>query len=398
MLDFLSKEKCSGCTACVSICPKSSIDMVPAQDGFLYPQVITDTCIKCGLCEKVCPVLHKPEFAHIDPIAGAMRTLDDKVWKNSSSGGAFYELSKHFFELYPNDSLIFAARFEGTHLIHSAFSSISEILPFQKSKYLQSDIRGVFKLVKEKLTTGKHVLFIGTPCQVAGLRNYLCGNWSNLVCVDFVCHGVGSPGFFDSFIKYLENRNKKSISSYEFRTKKGTFGNYSRYCSKIVYGDGEIEFNDKYSYISIFLKQLCTRKICNGDCPFRDIKRQGDITLADFNGKSIVYPDLCDEKNYSAIVFNTAVGEAFKQTLIKETKYFDCDIKQIMHFNPLIYKNVPGNPERDAFMEKFSKGLGYSELVKLAKIKKTSLSNKLLKLVPWKAKFRIYQLYRMVRK
>ena len=39
----------------------------------------------------------------------------------------------------------------------------------------------------------KRVLFVGTPCQCAGLISYLdykISNRENVVIVDFVCHGV----------------------------------------------------------------------------------------------------------------------------------------------------------------------------------------------------------------
>lgn len=398
MVDFLPKEKCAGCTACVSICPKSCLEMAADSDGFLYPCVATDACVHCGLCEKVCPVLHKPEFARTEPIAGAMRSLDETVWKDSSSGGAFYELSRLFFEAYPDNGIIFAARFEKLRLVHRAFGSLAEIAPFQKSKYLQSDLRGVFSQIKQQLSAGRRVLFVGTPCQVAGLRSYLREDQPNLLCVDFVCHGVGSPGFFQSFIRSLEKKFDKQIVQYEFRTKKGIFGNYERYCSKLVFDDDTVQYASPDDYNAVFLKQLCTRKLCGGDCPFRDAARQGDITIADFNGKSIVFPALCDEKNYSAIVFQTEKGKRFLDQLKASTKYFDCELQDITRFNPLYERNAPGNPERDAFMERYAAGTPFDQLIRLAGLAKPPVKDRLLRFIPWKLKFRLRQGVRKIRK
>ena len=397
MLEFLSKDKCSGCTACASICPKSCINMVSDTDGFMYPEKVNDNCINCGLCEKVCPIIHNPIIKEESPLAGALRTKNDEVWKNSSSGGAFYELSRLFLEEYHDNAIIFAARFEGTKLIHDSFKEITDIVPFQKSKYLQSDIRGIYNSIKQELKAGKYVLFVGTPCQVAGLHNYLGKESERLLCVDFVCHGVGSPGVFQSFLQHFGQKYKKKVDRYEFRAKKGVFGNYERYCSKTTFDDGTIKYQDKDTYASIFLKQLCTRKVCNGDCPFRRIPRQGDITLADFNGKSAVFPDLCDEKNYSAVVFNTSKGKAFKSSLATHTKYFDCDINKIMHFNPLIFQNTPGNPQRDEFMKMYSQGADYETLVSFAKIQKKPLMGILMKYIPWKVKFVLLKAYRVIK-
>ena len=397
MLDFLSRDKCSGCTACVSVCPKSCIDMVSDSDGFMYPEKVNDNCVNCGLCQSVCPIIHKPIVTDEIPDAGALRTRNDEVWERSSSGGAFYELCRIFFEQYQGKATIYAARFDGTRLIHDSFSHISDISPYQKSKYLQSDIRGVFNSVKQEIKSGKYILFVGTPCQVAGLRNFLGKYSEKVLCVDFVCHGVGSPGVFHAFIHNLEMKRNKKVSSYEFRAKHGVFGNYERYCSKTIFEDGSIKYQDKDSYASIFLKQLCTRKICNGDCPFRSMPRQGDITLADFNGKSTVFPDLCDEKNYSAVIFNTEKGKTYKTQLVSDTKYYDCDLKQVMFFNPLLCQNSPGNPNRDAFMNMFSQGVGYESLISFAQIKKKRLSDVLIKFIPWKMKFIIMRIYRTIK-
>ena len=33
-------------------------------EGFRYPEVDVEVCIECGLCEAVCPILHKPIKEH----------------------------------------------------------------------------------------------------------------------------------------------------------------------------------------------------------------------------------------------------------------------------------------------------------------------------------------------
>lgn len=58
MIRISKKNKCCGCSACASICPKASISMKRDEEGFLYPYVDMNTCIDCHLCEKVCPFLN----------------------------------------------------------------------------------------------------------------------------------------------------------------------------------------------------------------------------------------------------------------------------------------------------------------------------------------------------
>ena len=50
------KEDCCGCTACYAICPKSAITMQPDEEGFDYPVINPDLCVRCGMCLKVCPI------------------------------------------------------------------------------------------------------------------------------------------------------------------------------------------------------------------------------------------------------------------------------------------------------------------------------------------------------
>ena len=52
----LAKQDCTGCTACVNVCPRQCILMRVDEEGFYYPIIDKEKCIECGLCEKVCPV------------------------------------------------------------------------------------------------------------------------------------------------------------------------------------------------------------------------------------------------------------------------------------------------------------------------------------------------------
>lgn len=52
---YSSKDECCGCRACYSICPQKAISMKTDKEGFEYPVIDTQTCVKCLLCITVCP-------------------------------------------------------------------------------------------------------------------------------------------------------------------------------------------------------------------------------------------------------------------------------------------------------------------------------------------------------
>lgn len=88
MITITNKTDCCGCGACASRCVTSCITMAPDEEGFNYPLVDTDKCIHCGLCERVCPLLHKPQPHEILAVIGC-KNKNEAVRFVSSSGGFF---------------------------------------------------------------------------------------------------------------------------------------------------------------------------------------------------------------------------------------------------------------------------------------------------------------------
>ena len=193
--------ECTGCGACVSICPKQAIVMQPDTEGFLYPKVDGEKCISCDLCEKRCPAGREmPE--HHARLLGA-QAKDEALRRQSSSGGVFTLLAR---EVIRRGGVVFGAAFgENMRVEHVGAFDETELSGMRGSKYVQSDatdaIGNAVSLLKREIP----VLFSGTPCQINGLLAALGNTKSDkLLTVDFVCHGVPSPGVFASYLVELE--------------------------------------------------------------------------------------------------------------------------------------------------------------------------------------------------
>ena len=150
-------------------CTINAISMIEDDYGFMHPQINQDICISCGACRNVCPVVRFSDF-HKEIIVYAAVSRNSSIYVNSTSGGVATTLSKSMIE---DNGIVYGAAFDNKfNLKHQCANSINNLDAFQGSKYVQSYIGESFKKIKEELST-KKVLFIGTPCQVAGLLNYI---------------------------------------------------------------------------------------------------------------------------------------------------------------------------------------------------------------------------------
>ncbi len=198
MIELKRKEDCVGCWACAQRCPKECISMHEDSEGFLYPEVDASLCIDCHLCEKVCPVIHPGGERR--PLASyAAVNRDERVRQSSSSGGVFTALAE---KVIARGGVVFGARFdEKWEVVHGWTDSVEGLAGFRGSKYVQSRMGSCFREAESFLKSGREVLFSGTPCQVSGLRLFLRKEYAGLLTVDFICHGVPSPGVWRNYLK-----------------------------------------------------------------------------------------------------------------------------------------------------------------------------------------------------
>lgn len=368
MIVLTESNDCCGCWSCVTVCPQQCIAMKEDTEGFLYPDIDERICVNCGLCEKVCPVIHQKEERKPLKVYAA-KNKDEEIRLNSSSGGVFSLLAE---KILNEKGVVFGAKFnENWEVVHAHCESMEGLADFRGSKYVQSRIENTFNEAKEFLNQRRKVLFTGTPCQIAGLKLFLRKEDENLITVDFVCHGVPSPKVWSLYLNSIiapkrnngENsilsslKEKPVITSVSFRDKKKGWKKFGFVVRKSACKADEdtvllSETLDVNLYMKGFLKDLYLRPSCHA-CPTKCFKSGSDITIADYWGIQNVLPEFDDDKGVSLVMINNSKGKQYYQNISTESK--ETSYEDAYQYNPSIEKSVAMNSNRKYFFNKFTK-------------------------------------------
>lgn len=350
MQPFIEKQGCSGCHACLNVCPQSCIKMESDDEGFRYPKVNDDICTRCGLCAQVCPALLRTNDmtqAGKMPQAFACFCNDDSVRLSSSSGGIFTLLAK---QIISDGGVVYGARFDQHFsVVHGYVETVDELERLRGSKYVQSHIDNTLREAEIFLKRGRHVLFSGTPCQIAGLRSFLQQDYNNLLCVDIVCHGVPSPLVWESYVRYREEKAKAKTEKIFFR---GKDNGWKKFAVQFLFRNGERygQSFDRDPFMRAFLADICLRPSCH-QCNFKSIIRQSDITLADFWGIQYVAPEMDDDKGTSLALLNSGKGREIFNHIRGELKCKQVDVESAIKYNPAAIKSAYKNKRREEFFK-----------------------------------------------
>lgn len=266
------KEECCGCNACAEICPQHCIRMKEDSKGFFYPRVDVAVCIECGACENVCPFDTTNLLLRAPLKAYAAWNKIEAEHTLSSSGGVAYVFSSY---ILGKNGVVYGCAANGIEVRHIRVDSISELRKLQGSKYVQSDVQGMFRQVKKDLQQQRPVLFIGTPCQVAGLKNYIRTVPPHLYLVDLICHGVPSLKMLSEHVSQISNG--REVLNISFR--RGTAYLMEFSCEDFSY---ECHYW-KDAYMRMFVNGFISRPSCY-NCPYANLKRTGDVSIGDFWG------------------------------------------------------------------------------------------------------------------
>lgn len=331
MINFEIDKRCTGCAACADICPKSCITFRRNKIGFLQPIINKEKCINCHLCEKVCPHLNKINPENFTHHAFCAYNFNEDERKIGSSGSIMVLLAKRILS---RGGVVYGASYtEGLKVKHTRAVNYKMLLQQSKSKYIQSDTRDVYKKVKLDLEKGIQVMFVGTPCQVTALYNFIPYKLKdNLLLIDFVCHGVQSQDFFDCAIKSFERKNKCKVETFSFREKsEKRLRNYKIVYSKDSQQVEEIGVESKFPYYNAYMKHLGFRNSCF-NCKFATQSRISDVTIGDMWGLETTLKPEEFAKGYSLIYANTIRGYKKLMDIQK-----DCELKEYNLDDPILF-------------------------------------------------------------
>lgn len=391
MIVLKDKQDCCGCGACYQVCPKQCIEMSLDEEGFLYPSVNLSSCVDCHLCEKVCPVLNPNQPNNQSNETFAAINTNDPIRMESSSGGIFTLLAEYIIE---QGGVVFGARFnEDWQVVHSYTETKEGLSAFRGSKYMQSETKNTYQQAQSFLESGRMVLYTGTSCQIAGLKNFLRKDYDNLLSVDVICHGAPSPKVWQIYLNQVVDNAKSAIKDIEFRNKDN---GWKRFNFKLIYNKDNKDitlssFHGKNNFMRAFLSDMILRPSCY-NCQAKNGKSNSDITLADFWGIQNVLPSLDDNKGTSLLIANTDKGKQLLQNL-NNLSLQEVSFAEAIKYNPAYYRSATAHPHRKDFFLRLSSAQDIITLIE-QELKPTPLQR--LRLIPSRSKHLIIRVIKRI--
>ena len=272
-----------------------------------------------------------------EPKTYAVKHMDDAERLSSQSGGVFAALSDIILEC---GGVVYGCAFDDMFkAVHIRAEKKIDRNKMRYSKYVQSDMGDIFKLVLSDLKEGRTVLFSGTPCQVGGINTFIKNNKSlvkgTFYTVDIVCHGVPSPKVWRDYLLWETGKAKASLAGVVCRNKV-RYG-WKSHVTTLRFKNGKTINSmvfPKLFYSHLLLRPSCFR------CPYKDTHHPSDISIADYWGIDKACPGFKDEKGVSLVLLNNSSGEELfsscnSRIIAKKTQLKDSLQKPLIEpYNP----------------------------------------------------------------
>ena len=346
MSTVCKKDECAGCMACVDICSMKAITIDDKR--YAYNAQIDDSkCVQCNLCRRVCPSVTYPDYFK-EPIEWLQGwSAKDTTRKKGSSGGLASELASTVVEL---GGCVCSCIFQDGEFLFSMEDENSKLEKFAGSKYIKSNPSGIYKKILEQLKMNRTVLFIGLPCQVAALKNFVNPKLQEkLYTIDLICHGTPSPYFLEVFLKQYDV-DLYNLEDIRFR-EKDCFQVTEKYKSIVTTGVRD-------HYTTAFLNGLFYTDNCYF-CKYARKERISDITLGDSWGSDLPSEEV--RKGISLILCQTEKGKDLLSHSRIITKPVDID-KAILH-NHQLKAPSKKTENRDKFFDMIENGKSFNYAV-----------------------------------
>ena len=373
----------------MNVCSSRAVQLFPDTNGFLYPQIDPDKCIKCELCLEVCmykhPVQTTSEKETYVAVAGEIDI------QKSASGGVFASLAKNIIE---QGGIVFGCTMmlENGKFIprHISIDRTDELYKLQGSKYVQSSTEMTYRSVEEYLNSGKTVLYSGTPCQIAALKLFLGKTYERLFTLDTICHGVPNAQLFNDYIAFENKKKQCSITSFDFRDKSEGWKLHGKMTMKKDGRTSKVSFEpEESSYYQMFLNRYTYRENCY-HCLYASENRPGDITIGDYWCIDLVHPELLSEnggqleqtKGVSCLIINSPQGRMLMKEFGSEIRTWPSTYENASKYNKQLLQPSQMPAERAEVFAKYQNGYDAVDKWYQARLRPIKRRRAVVKMIP----------------
>lgn len=321
-------------------------------EGFFYPTLDEWRCSHCGLCATACPVISSDRLSKeslpATAFAGTHECRD--VLFSSSSGGAFSAIT----DATAPDA-VYGTAWTASDTVGCIRVPPEQLAPLRGSKYIQGRVGTAFQQVQQDLRERRHVLFGGTPCQVAGLLAFLTAlgcQQDNLITVAIICHGIASPGLFQQYCGLLSHHYHSPVTEFAFREKSSRQSGWDFHTS-VITADGKKRSSTHDPFTSLFLSRLLLRPSC-AVCPFSSPERIGDLIIGDYWGCQQHNPEIYTQYGVSVVLPLTEQGRLLIPRLQQVMPLSEVKTEDVIAHNLTLIRPSQPDPRRTAFFDFFA--------------------------------------------